>query len=88
MDVSVIEEAPLWDRVTHPFASALEFALGCHHRHLSRVFTLRGRSYKVCCDCGQTFDYSLLTMSTVQSHRRLSAILGLCTLRRLRTRHP
>jgi hypothetical protein len=36
---------------------------GCHHRHLSRVFTMGGRTYRVCCDCGMNFKYSLSTMS-------------------------
>jgi hypothetical protein len=33
-----------------------EFIFGCRHRHLSRVFTIRGRTYKVCFDCGREFD--------------------------------
>jgi len=74
------ERAPLWDSVTHPFANALEFAFGCHHAKLSRVFTIEGHSYKVCCDCGAKFDYSLRTMS-IMPHRRFFA-----ALRRLRAR--
>lgn len=66
---------PLWDSVAHPLANALEFAFGCHHRKLSRVFTIDGHSYKVCCDCGATFNYSLETMSTIQHHRRLFSAL-------------
>jgi hypothetical protein len=68
------------DTVTHPFASALNFAFGCHHTKLSRVFTLEGNTYKVCCDCGQHFDYSLRTMSIVPRHKLFP------TLRRLRAR--
>ena len=41
----------------------LDFLFGCHHVHLSRVFTLKGETYKVCCDCGARFAYSLETMS-------------------------
>jgi hypothetical protein len=41
----------------------LEFLLGCHHVHLSRVFTLQGETYKVCCECGAKFAYSLKSMS-------------------------
>jgi hypothetical protein len=41
----------------------LEFIFGCHHAHLSRVFTFKRESYKVCCDCGARFAYSLETMS-------------------------
>jgi hypothetical protein len=40
----------------------LDFLFGCHHVHLSRVFTLQGETYKVCCDCGAKFAYSLETM--------------------------
>lgn len=74
------EAIPLWDSVTHPIANALEFAFGCHHRKLSRVFTLDGRSYKVCCDCGARFSYSLETMSIVPHPKRFAS------LRRLRAR--
>jgi len=41
----------------------LDFLFGCHHVHLSRVFTLKGETYKVCFDCGAKFAYSLETMS-------------------------
>ena len=74
------EGVPLLNTVTHPFASALNFAFGCHHTKLSRVFTLEGHSYKVCCDCGEHFDYSLRTMSIVPRHKLFPA------LRRLRAR--
>ena len=40
----------------------LDFLFGCHHRNLSRVFTINGRTYRVCCGCGAKFDYSLETM--------------------------
>ena len=36
----------------------LDFLFGCHHVHLSRVFTLQGETYRVCCDCGAKFAYS------------------------------
>jgi hypothetical protein len=39
-----------------------ESAFGCHHRNLSRVFTIDGRTYRVCCECGAQFDYSLEKM--------------------------
>jgi hypothetical protein len=71
---------PLWDSVTHPLANALDLAFGCHHRKLSRVFTIDGRTYKVCCDCGARFRYSLETMSIVNHQRRFPS------LRRLRAR--
>ena len=45
-------------------AFTLDFLIGCRHRPISRVFTIRGRSYQVCCDCGATREYSLETMSS------------------------
>lgn len=74
------ERIPLWDSVTHPLASALEFAFGCHHTKLSRVFTIDGHSYKVCCGCGAHFEYSLQTMSIRPRQKMFPA------LRRLRAR--
>jgi hypothetical protein len=41
-----------------------DFVFGCHHRDLSRVFTIEGRTYRVCCGCGVKFTYSLENMST------------------------
>jgi hypothetical protein len=38
------------------FYSMLQFIFGCRHRHMSRVFTIKYRSYKVCFDCGREFD--------------------------------
>ena len=40
-----------------------DFQFGCHHIHLSRVFTLQDETYRVCCDCGAKFAYSLENMS-------------------------
>jgi hypothetical protein len=68
------EDVPLWESVTQPFANALDFAFGCHHRKLSRVFTINNHTYKVCCDCGATFNYSLDTMSVRHPRRLLSAL--------------
>jgi len=82
--MSQSEEVPLWDAVTHPFANALDLAFGCHHRKLSRVFTINGHSYKVCCDCGATFSYSLATMSIRQRRRLPSALRRLQVGRRAR----
>ena len=47
-------------------AAALDFLFGCHHSNLSRVFTINRRTYRVCCDCGAQFRYSLDTMSIQQ----------------------
>ena len=81
--MSAPEGIPLWDTVTHPLANALEFAFGCHHRKLSRVFTIEGHSYKVCCDCGARFTYSLETMSITHRGRLLSALRRLQRRRRM-----
>lgn len=43
--------------------TAIDFLFGCHHQNLSRVFTLDGQTYRVCCDCGAQFEYSLINMS-------------------------
>jgi len=32
-----------------------QFAFCCRHGHVSRVFTIQKRTYKVCLDCGQEF---------------------------------
>lgn len=72
--MSAPERIPLWDSVTQPLANVLDFAFGCHHRKLSRVFTIHGHSYKVCCDCGATFNYSLQTMSMRHRRKLLMAI--------------
>ncbi len=50
--------------------AALDFLFGCHHGNLSRVFTLERHSYRVCCDCGKRFDYSLKSMSIQRGQRR------------------
>ena len=39
---------------------------GCHHSNLSRVYTIRRRTYRVCCDCGAEFEYSLEAMAMRQ----------------------
>ncbi len=47
----------------HNLATVFDFLFGCHHSNLSRVFTIRRQTYRVCCDCGTAFKYSLETMS-------------------------
>ena len=39
-----------------PLSSVLQFIFGCRHRHLSRVFTIKLRTYRVCFDCAREFD--------------------------------
>ena len=38
------------------FLGVIQFMFGCRHRHVSRVFTIKQRTYTVCFDCGQEFD--------------------------------
>lgn len=38
--------------------SVFAWLFGCHHYNISRVFTIQGRTYQVCWDCGAEFDYS------------------------------
>ena len=68
------EKVPLWNSVTDPLANALEFAFGCHHRKMSRVFTIDNHTYQVCCECGARFNYSLETMSILPRRRLLSVV--------------
>ena len=46
------------------FAAIIDFLFDCHHHQLSRVFTIDGQTYQVCCDCGRKFKYSLESMTT------------------------
>ena len=52
----------------------LNCVFGCHHGHLSRVFTIDGATYKVCCDCGTKFNYSLASMHL--ERQRWHTIIG------------
>ena len=45
----------------------VEFAFGCHHRQMSRVFTIKKRMYQVCFGCGQEFDYSWALMHPLRT---------------------
>ena len=58
--------------------ATLDFLFGCHHSQLSRVFTIDGRTYRVCCDCGAKFEYLLANMSM---QRRISRDTTLTWLR-------
>jgi len=44
-----------------------ESLFGCHHRNLSRVFTIRRRTYQVCVECGREFEYSWARMHSIRS---------------------
>ena len=38
------------------FSGVLQFMFGCRNRHLSRTFTIKHRTYRVCFDCAREFD--------------------------------
>ena len=44
------------------FLRIMNWFFGCRHDSMSRVFTLKSRSYRVCYDCGHEFNYSLTQM--------------------------
>ena len=39
-----------------PLLDIFQSIFGCRHRHMSRVFTIKLRTYRVCFDCGREFD--------------------------------
>lgn len=44
--------------VSKAVRSFCSLLFGCRHEHLTRVFSIRRRTYQVCIDCGREFDYS------------------------------
>jgi len=44
-----------------------QFAFGCRHSELSRVFTIKRRTYQVCLECGREFPYSWELMHSMRS---------------------
>jgi hypothetical protein len=39
-----------------PLLWLLRFAFGCRHKQISRVFTIKSRTYRVCFECGREFE--------------------------------
>jgi hypothetical protein len=39
-----------------PVLWIFQFAFGCHHKQVSRVFTIKRRTYQVCFKCGREFE--------------------------------
>jgi hypothetical protein len=39
-----------------PLLELFQSIFGCRHRHMSRVFTIKLRTYRVCFDCGREFE--------------------------------
>jgi len=56
-----------------------DFIFRCRHNNLSRVFTIGGDTYRVCCLCGSKFLYSLDSMSIYSHSAKIPAqgMLGL-----------
>jgi hypothetical protein len=52
----MLRTAPAGAGLMKVLLNAFQFLFGCRHRHLSRVFTIKHRTYKVCFDCGREFD--------------------------------
>jgi hypothetical protein len=46
--------------------SIFQFAFGCQHSQMSRVFTIKKRTYQVCFECGQEFEYSWEQMHSLR----------------------
>jgi len=46
--------------------SIFQFAFGCQHSQLSRVFTIKNRTYQVCFECGRQFEYSWEMMRSLE----------------------
>ena len=44
-----------------------EWIFGCHHRKLSRVFTIDHKTYQVCFGCGRKLQYSWKAMSLIKT---------------------
>jgi hypothetical protein len=49
-----------------PLFQMFQFAFGCHHRQRSGVFTIKKRTYQVCLNCGEEFEYSWRLMHTLR----------------------
>jgi hypothetical protein len=50
-----------------PLLWVFQFTFGCRHQQLSRVFTIRRRTYQVCVECGREFEYSWEWMHSMRS---------------------
>jgi len=60
--------------VAQKILQAFEFIFGCWHFKLSRPFTLSGRTYEVCLDCGKQFAYVRADLGQQFWPRRLESL--------------
>jgi uncharacterized circularly permuted ATP-grasp superfamily protein len=56
----------IWRMIMQWILRAYDLVFGCRHRNLSRVFSIGGSNYKVCCKCGSQFPYSLESMRIIK----------------------
>ena len=49
------------------FEIMVNWIFGCHHRRLSRVFTIDRQTYQVCFACGGKLQYSWRAMSLTKT---------------------
>jgi len=56
-----------------PVRRIFQFAFGCRHRQRSGVFTIKKRTYQVCLECGQEFEYSWPLMHSLRRNRANNA---------------
>jgi hypothetical protein len=52
----------------HRVQNALERIFGCWHRNVSRPFTISGRTYEVCLNCGRQFPYVCIDFRHTSAH--------------------
>jgi len=64
-----------------PLIWIFQFVFGCHHSQLSRVFTIKKRTYQVCVECGREFEYSWALMHCLPSSVADNACRPLNTVR-------
>jgi hypothetical protein len=54
------------NRIMTHLSSIIQLLFGCHHCDLSRVFTIKERTYQVCLDCGRETEYSWERMVSLE----------------------
>jgi len=57
----------------NPLLWILQFVFGCRHRHRSRVFTIKRRTYRVCFDCGQEFELPYIANQFRDKHQSMGS---------------
>jgi hypothetical protein len=57
-----------------PLLWVFRFATECHHAQLSRVFTIKKRTYQVCLECGHEFEYSWSQMHFFRENQAIKPV--------------